>query len=186
MLCRPLLLRRWLVVVALALAATPSFAADLPPAPGGRRSRRFRPSLVTDCRLGVFAHDPWSPENGIGRHQRRDPVSEIRFRRGIAWAVLSPSPRRRHREHGRQDQHRLCGTHMVRSISYRVLHRGARWAAQFTTARRAITGPVDELAGLRRSFRESASLGFRFTPQISVMATVEHYSNAGLCSQIAA
>ena len=32
-------------------------------------------------------------------------------------------------------------------------------------------------------FRESASVGYRFTPNWSIMATVEHLSNAGICAQ---
>jgi hypothetical protein len=32
-------------------------------------------------------------------------------------------------------------------------------------------------------FRESASLGYRITSNVSVMGTVEHISNAGLCDQ---
>jgi lipid A 3-O-deacylase len=42
--------------------------------------------------------------------------------------------------------------------------------------------PVGESAlGCSVLFRESASLGFRFNENWSVMATVEHLSNAGLC-----
>ena len=45
-------------------------------------------------------------------------------------------------------------------------------------------GPVNRSAmGCRGAFREAASLGIRLTPQLSVMGTVEHLSNAGLCSQ---
>jgi lipid A 3-O-deacylase len=32
-------------------------------------------------------------------------------------------------------------------------------------------------------FRESGSVGYRFTPNWSIMATVEHLSNAGACAQ---
>jgi lipid A 3-O-deacylase len=32
-------------------------------------------------------------------------------------------------------------------------------------------------------FRESASVGYRFTPNWSIMATIEHLSNAGICGQ---
>jgi hypothetical protein len=37
--------------------------------------------------------------------------------------------------------------------------------------------------GCELNFRESASLGFRITQQLIVMATVDHMSNAGLCGQ---
>jgi hypothetical protein len=49
------------------------------------------------------------------------------------------------------------------------------------------TGPADEAPpgesplGCSVLFRESASLGFRFNDNWSVMGTIEHLSNAGLC-----
>ena len=36
--------------------------------------------------------------------------------------------------------------------------------------------------GCRGAFREAASVGVRITPQLSVLGTLEHLSNAGLCS----
>ena len=44
--------------------------------------------------------------------------------------------------------------------------------------------PVDRSAlGCSPLFRESGSLGYRLTPNWSVMATIEHLSNAGACNQ---
>lgn len=43
--------------------------------------------------------------------------------------------------------------------------------------------PGHAALGCSPLFRESASIGWRFTPNWSVMATVEHLSNAGLCDQ---
>lgn len=37
--------------------------------------------------------------------------------------------------------------------------------------------------GCRANFHESASIGYRFTPQLSIMASIEHMSNASLCSK---
>ena len=36
-------------------------------------------------------------------------------------------------------------------------------------------------ASVRVEGREAASIGYRFAPNWSVLATVEHLSNAGLC-----
>jgi hypothetical protein len=41
--------------------------------------------------------------------------------------------------------------------------------------------PGESALGCSPLFRESASVGFRFSEQWSVMGTVEHLSNAGLC-----
>ena len=44
--------------------------------------------------------------------------------------------------------------------------------------------PSDRNAlGCSPLFRESASVGYRFTPSWSIMATIEHLSNAGICAQ---
>lgn len=41
--------------------------------------------------------------------------------------------------------------------------------------------PGENALGCSPLFRESASLGYRFNERWSVMATIEHLSNAGLC-----
>jgi hypothetical protein len=47
-----------------------------------------------------------------------------------------------------------------------------------------IVVPADRVAmGCNWSFREAASLGYRLTGNWTVTATVEHFSNAGLCNQ---
>ena len=43
--------------------------------------------------------------------------------------------------------------------------------------------PNERYFGCRANFHESASIGYRFTPQLSIMASVEHMSNASLCDQ---
>ena len=44
--------------------------------------------------------------------------------------------------------------------------------------------PVDRSAlGCSPLFRESGSVGYRLSQNWSVMATIEHLSNAGICSQ---
>jgi lipid A 3-O-deacylase len=48
---------------------------------------------------------------------------------------------------------------------------------------RVVTMPDESALGCSPLFRESASLGYRLTQNWSVMGTVEHLSNAGLCSQ---
>ena len=73
----------------LALAATPSFAADLPPRPAVAVAPLPKPSLMTELRLGIFAHDPSSPESGSA-----DINGEILFPKWFgadsSWAVLYP------------------------------------------------------------------------------------------------
>lgn len=42
--------------------------------------------------------------------------------------------------------------------------------------------PGENQYGCRANFHETASLGYRVAPNVSVMASIEHISNAGLCS----
>jgi hypothetical protein len=48
---------------------------------------------------------------------------------------------------------------------------------------RVMVAPDEAALGCSPLFRESASAGYRLTPNWSVMATIEHLSNGGLCSQ---
>jgi lipid A 3-O-deacylase len=167
----------------LALAATPSFAADLPPRPAVAVAPLPKPSLMTELRLGIFAHDPSSPESGSA-----DINGEILFLKWFgadsSWAVLYP----------RLHVGGTANTAGKTSTAYA----GLTWSTDFLSSffiEGTLGGAVhngytgdgsragENSLGCSPLFRESASLGYRFTPQISVMATVEHYSNAGLCSQ---
>src|SRR5690242_1692396 len=77
------------IVSALTLTASTSFAADLPPRPAPAIAPLPKAPLMTDLRLGIFAHDPGSPESGSV-----DINGEILFPKWFgadsSWAVLYP------------------------------------------------------------------------------------------------
>ncbi|MHB2169460.1 acyloxyacyl hydrolase [Alsobacter sp. R-9] len=172
----------------LAGAASAASAADLP----SRSAPPAPPSPVAapaawpsyEVRLGVFAHDPWSPESGSV-----DINGEVLTPR--LFSLPNPS---------------------FNALAPR-LHAGAtvNTAGKTSSAYAGFTWTVDVVAGFfveaslggavhngktgdviypdwnalgcSPLFRESASIGYRFTEKLSVMATVEHLSNAGTCSQ---
>lgn len=172
---------------ALLAVAAPARAADLPVAaepPAPPPTMATAPSFISEIRAGVFAHDPGSPESGSV-----DINGEILFAK--PWVVADPVwnmfiPRIH-----------LGGT-LNTAGKTSFAYTGLTWTfdvwkgifveGTFGAAiNNGATGyyvPVDRSAvGCNWSFRESGSVGYRFTPNWSVMATIEHMSNAGLCDE---
>ncbi|CAM5765827.1 acyloxyacyl hydrolase [Bosea minatitlanensis] len=170
-----------LFLAALALLACEASAADLtvplayaPPAVGV--------GLISELRGGVLAHNPAARESGSA-----DVNLEILFAKPFqpadpAMAFLVP------RIH--------LGTTLNTAGDTSAVYAGFTWTYDFTDKlfaevsagagfHNGKTGrivPLDRIAlGCSPLFRESASLGYRISQNWSVMATVEHMSNAGLC-----
>lgn len=183
---------RVLAHAALGLAASaafaPALAADLP-----RRDAVALPApvpapypFVSEVRLGAFAHDPWSPEKGSV-----DINGEILFGKAFRfqdpfWNVFVP------RVHvggtGNFDgktSHAYAGLTWTFDITSAIFIEGSFGGTVHNGKHGSDTVfyPDRNKMGCSWSFRESGSIGYRFTPNWSVMATVEHISNAGLCNQ---
>lgn len=171
---------RYCLVAALAaMAVVPARAADDPPS---SRPASSPPRFVSETRLGIVAHDPDSPESGGA-----DLNAEILFAQPFAaddpaWNAFIPRPH--------------LGTTLSFNGKTSFAYAGLTWTvdvwrglfaeASFGGAvNNGETGsnvPIDRSPlGCNVSFRESGSLGYRFTENWSLMATIEHYSNAGLC-----
>jgi hypothetical protein len=174
------------------MAAGGAFAADLPtPRPAPVRDAAAGPGgwtpapllgVISEARIGVFAHDPWSPEKGSA-----DINGEILTVKPFSigeWDVLVP-------------RINVGGTINTTGKTSQV-YAGLTWTVNLTAGlfvegslgggynNGAIDAyvPADRSAvGCHANFRESASLGYHFTEQVSLMATVEHLSNAGLCDR---
>lgn len=173
---------------AVALVAGQVFAADAParrdPLPPPPTPVALRTAFISEVRLGAFAHDPWSPEKGSANLH-----GEILFAKPFTPADLFLSyfvPR----------PHIGGSLNSDGKTSFAFV--GLTWTIDITpqifveasfggAVHNGETGnvvPTDRSAlGCSPLFRESASLGYRFNENWSVMATVEHLSNAGLCSQ---
>ena len=179
-------LRALLVALALALPLAPGRAADLTPAavqPAFTYPQAQ--SIFSEVRLGGFAHGVGNPERGSA-----DVNAEILTRKVLQlddpfWNAFVP------RLHlgatintGGQTSHGYFGL----TWTYDVFPRVFVEASFGGSVNNGYTGresfvPFDHAKlGCPTLFRESASVGYRFTEQWSVMATIEHASNANLCT----
>lgn len=169
-----------LLMVAGVLACEAS-AADLT-APLAYAPPALGVGLISELRGGVLAHNPAGRENGSA-----DVNLELLFVKPIqpanpVMAFLVP------RIH--------LGTTINTVGDTSSVYAGFTWTYDFTDKLFAEVSagagfhngktshfvPADRISlGCSPLFRESASLGYRFSPNWSVMATVEHMSNAGLC-----
>jgi hypothetical protein len=174
-----------LLLAGLALAAcAPARAADAPAGPfGGLASQAPKETrgLLDEARLGFYAHDPMSPEKGAA-----DVNGELVFAPfgpgAGPFGALTP------RLH-------LGGTLSLRARTS-LAYAGFLWRLPLNDSffleaslggalhdGRLTSAPGRNAMGCRGGFHESLSLGYRFAPRWSVLATIEHVSNAGLCDQ---
>ena len=143
-----------------------------------------RPGLLSEFRLGASAQDPWGPESNSANL-----TGEILFAKPFTAADLFTS-------------YFIPRPHIGGSVNFSgetsFAYAGLTWTVDITprifvegTFGGAIhngeTGklvPVGRAAlGCSPLFRESGSIGVRLSANWSLLATVEHLSNAGLCDQ---
>jgi lipid A 3-O-deacylase len=141
-------------------------------------------SFVSEVRVGGTAHDPWSPEKGSANL-----TGEILFAKPFTPADLFTS-------------YFVPRPHIGGSLNFdgrtSFAYAGLTWTVDITprffiegsfggAVHNGETGrivPLDRNAlGCSPLFRESGSVGVRLSANWSVMATIEHLSNAGLCAQ---
>lgn len=170
-----------LCLVALGLFACEAGAADLA-APLAYAPPAVGVGLISELRGGVFAHNPAGRESGSA-----DVNLEVLFVKPFQPAdpVMAFFVPRIH-----------LGTTLNTAGDTSHVYAGFTWSYDFTDK---LFGEVSVGAGFHNGktgnfvpqnrialgcsplFRESASLGYRLSPNWSIMATVEHMSNAGLC-----
>ncbi len=136
-----------------------------------------------DFRIGVFAHDPGSPEKG-DVDVNLEVVSSRLFAADPKWAAFVP------RAHlgstintGGNTSHIHTGLTWTFDVTKLVFVEGSVGLALHDGENRVRNGSDRALLGCTWSFRESGSLGLRLTERLSAMGTIEHLSNAGLCEK---
>ena len=139
--------------------------------------------ILDEMRVGVLLHDPWSPERGSADISFQTYFARPAFRAEIPAALL-PRP--------------FFG--LAANIAGKTshVHAGLAWTFDLTDRLFVEAGlagalhdgrfgpvPADNrnAMGCAFHFRESAGIGFRFDRSWSVIATVEHLSNGGLCNR---
>lgn len=168
----------------LALSAT-THAADLTPAstPSAPTLAQSQPTLLSELRLGVSAHDPSGPESGTANLN-----GELLSLRPFTFtdAGLNLLVPRLHiggsLNFSGRTSFAYAGLTWTFDITPSVFIEGSFGGAVHNGETDPIT-PHHSALGCTTLFREAGSLGVRVTANWSVMATVEHLSNAGLCSR---
>ncbi|ACA16473.1 conserved hypothetical protein [Methylobacterium sp. 4-46] len=177
-------MRANLLGLAAAAAAVPAVAADLAaPVPVPAYRPPVQPlSIVSEFRIGGSAQDPWSPEAGSG-----NVVSEVLFAKPVVpadpfWSQFVPRPTvgGSYNTAGRTS-YAYLGATWTFDITDRIFVEGFFGASFHNGATGRFVPPNFNALGCSPLFREAASLGFRLTEHWSVLATIEHQSNAGLC-----
>lgn len=169
----------------LAFGAVSAKAADVPapsvPMFGAAPASGWR--LFDEVRLGVFAHDPMSPEDGSvdingeilsARLPLIDPLSK--------WRWLSPRLHVGGTANTAGDtSHAYAGLTWTADVTEKIFIEGS-FGGAIHDGDTGPTAPLDKSElGCSPLFRESGSIGYRVSTNWSVMASIEHLSNAGLC-----
>jgi lipid A 3-O-deacylase len=164
-------------VLAADLAYPTSFGSPVEPV--GRSL-----SFLSEVRLGTFAHDPMSPEAGSV-----DVNGEILFAKPFGdgtgtWDFLIPRPSIGGTANfvGKTSQG-YAGLTWTYDITKSIFVEASFGGSANNGKTGVIVPPGHNALGCNVSFRESASFGYRFNENWSLMATIEHMSNAGLCNQ---
>lgn len=169
-------MHRTALILCASLLASTALAADAPVRPA--ESQR----ILDEMRIGVMLHDPWSPERGSG-----DIALQIYFTRPLfvaeAPALLVPRP--------------FLGATINAGGKTSHVHAGLAWRLDLTDrlfveagfAGAVHNGHFDPRPSGKRNamgcalhFRESVGIGFRLDRNWSVMTTIEHLSNGGVCN----
>ncbi|GJD59465.1 acyloxyacyl hydrolase [Methylobacterium dankookense] len=190
---------RSLLTGAAALATvTPVLAADLgapPPSPPVYAAPVQPLSIVSELRVGGAIQDPGSAEGKARGFAKENFNGEILFAKPIVsadpfWQAFVPRPTvgGSYNTGGRTSYVYIGATWTVdlfpETFNRRVFLEGFFGGA----AHNGYTGPKIgapygfNTLGCSPLFREAAALGFRISEHWSIMATVEHMSNAGLCA----
>ncbi|WP_019903112.1 acyloxyacyl hydrolase [Methylobacterium sp. 77] len=183
-----------LLVGALALPVVcTAQAADLrSPPPAAAYLAPVQPmSIVSEVRIGGSVQDPGSAENGTNNIN-----GEILFTKPLVsldpfWQAFVPRPTvgGSYNFGGRTSYAYIGATWTVdlfpQTLNNVVFLEGFFGAGAHNgyTGLKADAPPGFNSLGCNPLFREAAALGFRLTEHWSIMATVEHMSNAGLCHE---
>ncbi|MCK2052557.1 acyloxyacyl hydrolase [Methylobacterium sp. 37f] len=184
---------RLAAAAAVLATALPVQAADFPsaPPPAAVYLSPVKPlSIVSEVRIGGAVQDPGSAE-----HNTSNINGEILFSKPLVsidpfWQAFVPRATvgGSYNFGGRTSYAYIGATWTVdlfpQTLNNMVFLEGFFGAG----AHNGYTGPKPtapagfNTLGCNPLFREAAALGFRLTEHWSIMATVEHMSNAGLCA----
>lgn len=172
--------REWLAVVLCALSSA-AMAADSPVAPA---SPMLPTPLRWDVRVGAYAHDPASPErSGPDLNAQLVSPALYQFRASMLSGLTLHAYLSTTINFSGKTSFGAGGLAARYAVTERVFVEGSLGGAFHNGETHVRHTRHHNEMGCNAAFHESASLGYRFTETWSVLATVEHISNAGACSQ---
>jgi len=188
-------LRICLVGLLTAAAVLPVSAADLAPPPAVYVAPAQPLSIVSEVRIGGSVQDPGSAEGKLPGFSKANVNGEILFAKPVItadpfWQAFVPRPTVGGSYNtGGRTSYAYLGATWTLEVFPETFNRRVFLDGFFGgVAHNGYTGPKDQTPygfntlGCSPMFREAAALGFRLTEHWSIMATVEHMSNAGLCA----
>ena len=144
-------------------------------------------SFVSELRIGASAQDPWSPEKAPRTSPARSCSRNPSPPADLFTSYFIPRPHLGGSLNTRGDtSFAFAGLSWTVDITQRVFVEASFGGAMHNgnTQSNPALIPADRSAlGCSPLFRESGSIGYRLSQNWSVMATVEHLSNAGACNQ---
>ncbi|MCJ2022770.1 acyloxyacyl hydrolase [Methylobacterium sp. J-067] len=190
--------RAFLAGLVTAANLVPAVAADLgaAPAPAYYYAAPAQPlSFVSEVRIGGAVQDPGSAEGKARGFSKENVNGEILLAKPVIfqdpfWQAFIPRPTvgGSYNTGGRTSYAYLGATWTVEvfpeTLGRKIFIDGFFGGAAHNgyTGPKATTPYGFNTLGCSPLFREAAALGYRLTEHWSIMATIEHMSNAGLCA----
>jgi hypothetical protein len=135
-----------------------------------------------ELRLGAYAHDPLSPEKGPADLNGEVLLAKFNFFPAQTWGALIP---RLHFggtiDFDGKTSNLYTGLTWTFNLDRHVFVEGSFGEAVNDGKTGRYVPPGHNAMGCNWSFHETASVGYRLDEDWSVMTTIEHYSNAGIC-----
>ncbi|MBY0295220.1 MAG: acyloxyacyl hydrolase [Methylobacterium sp.] len=173
-------------LAALLLSAVPMAQAADAPAPVPVYRPPVQPlSIVSEFRIGGTVQDPGSNESNTANVAFEVLLAKPVLLQDRFWNAFVPRPTVGGSYNtGGRTSYAYLGATWTFDITDRIFVEGFFGAAfhNGATGPGAFVPPGFNALGCSPLFREAAAVGFRLTERWSVMATVEHMSNAGLCA----
>ncbi|KPH81410.1 acyloxyacyl hydrolase [Bosea vaviloviae] len=173
-----------LAVLPATLVSVGALAADPPVQTSAPAASLTVPRVISELRLGVFAHDPTSPESGSvdingeiltpRLFTLNDPILGLLVPRLHLGGTVNTAG---------NTSHVYTGLTWVFDVTPKIFVEGAAGIAFHNGKTGDLVVPDRVPLGCSPLMRESGSIGYRLTDNWRVMATVEHISNAGTCSR---
>jgi hypothetical protein len=166
---------------AVAIAAdlpTPYGAITQPPVPVAPQMWGW------EVRGGVLAHDPTSPEKGSADLNGELLFPQLWHASNPFWNQFIPHPDVGFTANfaGKTSQ-AYAGLAWNFDLTHNFFFSGVLGGGVNNGKTGDVVPPGHNKVGCNEWFHESASLGYQLTEAWSVMGTIEHSSNAGLCTQ---